>query len=604
MFPMQPARIALIIFLALLLASCGSEESETPTPIEIADSPAPTSTAAPATPTPLTEPVFGLANVESVELLILESFPVQIHVVAQGFLPDGCTQIDDIIVQHEGAVFDVAITTAREPGQVCTEAEVAYEETIPLDVVGLDAGMYTVIVNGVEGSFTLDIDNVIQEEAPPPADEPEPTPVPTTAPTASIAGQLWHDICAVPAPGTDSEDAEADPRCASAGGEFRANGLLENEPGIEGVHITIGEGPCPTAGLGEAVTDAAGDYIFDNLAPGTYCVSIDAAGEQNRGILLAGQWTAPAGGVAESIVTLGAGDPIESVNFGWDYLFLPAIAGSDPAACVNSFAYIEDLNIPDDTTFPPGEEFTKRWLLLNNGTCPWTTEYGIIFVGGDLLSAEETTPLAQVVVPGQDLEVAIEMVAPDEPGNYRSNWQVAGADGEPFGINAVIEDAFFLRIVVAEDATSPTETALPNSGTIGGVVWDDFCLSDDPGDSCLEFPEESGFFIGDGTYSAAEGPLSEITISLASIACPADGSLPSAEALTGTTLTGEDGLYRFENLATGAYCIFMDALSDDNVNSLIPGNWTYPATGVGRYNFFLDPGEQALDLDFGWDYVD
>jgi hypothetical protein len=479
---------------------------------------------------------------------------------------------------------------------------VPFEESIPLDVAGLDAGTYTVIVNGVEASFTLDIDNVIQDQTPPPTAEP--TPIPTTAPTAAIAGQIWHDLCAVPAPGADSEDAEADPRCASVADGLQANGLPENEPGIEEVHITIGEGPCPGTGLGEAVTDAAGDYIFDNLAPGTYCVSIDAAGEQNRVILLAGEWTAPAGGVAESIVTLGADDLIESVNFGWDYLFLPAIAGSDPAACVNSFAYIEDLNIPDDTAFPPGDEFTKRWLLLNNGTCPWTTEYGIIFVGGDLLSAEETTSLAQVVVPGQDLEAAIGMVAPDEPGTYRSNWQVAGADGEPFGINAVIEDAFFLRIVVAEDATSPTETAILNSGAIGGVVWDDFCISGDPGESCLESLEGSGFFIGDGTYSASEAPLSEITISLASIACPADGSLPPAAALTSTMLTGEDGLYRFENLATGAYCIFMDALSDDNVNFLIPGNWIYPATGVGRYNFFLDPGEQALDLDFGWDFVD
>ena len=48
----------------------------------------------------------------------------------------------------------------------------------------------------------------------------------------------------------------------------------------------------------------------------------------------------------------------------------------------------------------------------------------------------------------------------------------------------------------------------------------------------------------------------------------------------------------------------MDALSEDNVDFLIPGNWTWPATGVGRYSFILDPGEQALDLDFGWDYSD
>jgi hypothetical protein len=606
MLQMQPARFVLIILLALLLASCGSEEPETPTPTEIADLPAPTSTAAPATLAPLTEPVFGLANVESVEILILESFPVQIHVVAQGTLPNGCTMIDDITIQQEGSVFDVAVTTVREPEQVCTEAEVPFEEVIPLDVLGLEAGTYTVVVNGVEGSFTLDMDNIIQEEAPPPAAEPtaEPTPIPTAAPTAAITGQIWHDLCAVPAPGANIEEAEADPRCVPAGDGLQGNGLLEDEPGLEGVHVTIGQGPCPAAGLGEAVTDAAGGYSFDNLAPGTYCVTVDAAGEQNRGILLAGEWTAPSGGVAESIVTLGAGDLVESLSFGWDYLFLPVLAGSDPTSCTNSFAFIEDLNIPDDTAFPPGEGFTKRWLLFNNGTCPWTTEYSIAFVGGDLMSAEEATPLGQVIVPGQDLEVAIDMVAPDDPGTYRSNWQITGADGEPFGINAVIEDAFFLRIVVAEDAAAPAVSAPPNSGTIGGVVWDDFCLSGDPGNGCLEFPEESGFFIGDGTYGSAEEPLSEITISLASIACPADGSLPPAAALTSTTQTDADGLYRFENLATGAYCIFMDALSNDNVNFLIPGNWTWPATGVGRYNFFLDPGEQALDLDFGWDYVD
>ena len=379
MLQVQPARFVLILLLALLLAACGSEE-ETPTPTEVADTPAPAATTAPATPTPLSEPIFGLANVESVEVLILESFPVQIHVVAQGTLPNGCTEIDEVIVQQEGAVFDVAVTTIREPDQVCTEALVPFEESIPLDVLGLPAGTYTVAVNGVEGSFTLDIDNVVQQEAPPPTAQPEPTPVPTAAPTASVAGQLWHDLCAV----AGAEDSEVDPRCVPAGDGFKANGLAEDEPGIEGVHVTLGEGPCPAAGLGEAVTDTAGNYFFDNLAPATYCVSVDAAGEENRGILLAGEWTAPAGGVAESIVTVAEGDLIESLNFGWDYLFLPVAAGSDPASCTNSFAFVDDLNIPDDTAFPPGEEFTKRWLLFNNGTCPWTTDYSVAFVGGDL----------------------------------------------------------------------------------------------------------------------------------------------------------------------------------------------------------------------------
>jgi inhibitor of cysteine peptidase len=42
---------------------------------------------------------------------------------------------------------------------VCTQALVPFEETIPLDVEGLLAGEYTVNVNGVMATFTLDVDN-------------------------------------------------------------------------------------------------------------------------------------------------------------------------------------------------------------------------------------------------------------------------------------------------------------------------------------------------------------------------------------------------------------------------------------------------------------
>jgi inhibitor of cysteine peptidase len=40
--------------------------------------------------------ITGTARVEAIEILILESFPVQVNVVARGNLPDGCTTIDCI----------------------------------------------------------------------------------------------------------------------------------------------------------------------------------------------------------------------------------------------------------------------------------------------------------------------------------------------------------------------------------------------------------------------------------------------------------------------------------------------------------------------------
>jgi inhibitor of cysteine peptidase len=109
------------------------------------------------------EYIYGIANVESIDILTLESFPVQIHVIAKGYLPDGCTEIDEIKPEREGNNFNITITTKRPKDAICTQAIEDFEKTIPLDVQGLKAGNYTVNVNGVTGSFELAVDNTLEE---------------------------------------------------------------------------------------------------------------------------------------------------------------------------------------------------------------------------------------------------------------------------------------------------------------------------------------------------------------------------------------------------------------------------------------------------------
>jgi len=105
-----------------------------------------------------------MVPVESIDILILESFPVQVHVLVKGSLPDGCTEADQINQRSdlENNTFWVEITTVRPTNVECTTEVVPFEETIPLDVYGLSAGVYTVDVNSVTDTFTLDVDNVLE----------------------------------------------------------------------------------------------------------------------------------------------------------------------------------------------------------------------------------------------------------------------------------------------------------------------------------------------------------------------------------------------------------------------------------------------------------
>ena len=281
----------------------------------------PTAVDAPTAYAPATEPsddgvVEGVAAVENIDILILESFPVQINVVARGDLPDGCTMIDEAIQERDGNTFRVTITTVRPVGMVCTEALVPFEKVISLDVYGLPAGVYTVDANGVSGTFELAVDNVPQEE--PPA---EPTAVPTeVTASGSIGGKVWHDLCKTP---YETVDTPPEGCVKLPGGGLVANGLLEaGEPGLEGVVVDLGLGACPSTGLATTASDVDGMYTFTGLDAGTYCVSVNALGATNETILIPGGWTYPnAEGYAA--VTIGAGEDRLDVNFGWDYQFLP-----------------------------------------------------------------------------------------------------------------------------------------------------------------------------------------------------------------------------------------------------------------------------------------
>ena len=102
-----------------------------------------------------------LAHIEQIDVMILESFPVQVHVRIYGLLGDSCTWLDHIDQRRQGTMFFIQVVTARPANALCADVVSPFEETVALDVYGLAAGTYHVDVNGVRESFTLAVDNIL-----------------------------------------------------------------------------------------------------------------------------------------------------------------------------------------------------------------------------------------------------------------------------------------------------------------------------------------------------------------------------------------------------------------------------------------------------------
>jgi hypothetical protein len=89
------------------------------------------------------------------------------------------------------------------------------------------------------------------------------------------------------------------------------DGVLNGgEPGIVGATLDLGSGACPSTGLAATTTNHLGYYAFNNLLPGTYCVTVqiglapDCVG-----------WHTLTG--KRKTVTLGAGETISVPDMGF-----------------------------------------------------------------------------------------------------------------------------------------------------------------------------------------------------------------------------------------------------------------------------------------------
>jgi hypothetical protein len=520
------ASLLLVALLSALLALTGcAPPNETPTAADL--------------PPGATDKITGVATVEEVEINLLESFPVQVQVLARGVLPDSCTTVGETNIKRTDNTFQVTVTTIRPAVAECEDIELSFEQTIPLDAKGLPAGIYDVDVNGVKANFELSVDN---------AALPEPS-----------------------APAPDADQTETPPEKSAAA--LAAQNALAKTPGIKAKDIeiiSVEKMDWPDACLGLAKPE---ESCLQQITPGykvtlrhdntLYAYRTDESGEVAR---------------EESVETVETATPSTTES--------PATAKT----CTDRITFVRDITVPDGTKAPPNKEFTKTWRLKNSGTCTWDTAYDVVFVDGDQMSGPDETPLLIEVPPGKNLDVSIRLTSPSKKGTYKGLWGLRNGDGQVFGIGKQGKKPFWVQIRVTKSAPAATK---PTGGSISGFTWHDLCDSGSAGDArCVT--AASGGAVANGVYDEGEPRIGGTEVTLGKGTCPATG--------LASVIADAQGNYRFEKLETGVYCVTIDAGSDYNKHILLPGVWTYPPGANGQRTVKVIAGQAISDVNFGWDY--
>jgi hypothetical protein len=126
-----------------------------------------------------------------------------------------------------------------------------------------------------------------------------------------------------------------------------------------------------------------------------------------------------------------------------------------------------DQTVPDNTKMAPGQVFTKKWRLINTGTCTWTSSYQLVFDRGDgmgVATGYSQSLTSGSISPGQSVDVSVNLTAPTTSGTYTGYWRFRDPNGTYFGIGG--SSSWIVKIKVVSATTVTLVPVAAESGTI------------------------------------------------------------------------------------------------------------------------------------------
>lgn len=121
--------------------------------------------------------------------------------------------------------------------------------------------------------------------------------------------------------------------------------------------------------------------------------------------------------------------------------------------------FVKHVTVDDGAEFCPSTSFVKTWRFRNEGTIPWPENSVLLCVGKKADQIGATTRsviLPRSVMPGEEVDVSVNMIAPAAGGSYTGFWKLADPSGRKFGPRVRVQ----IKVI---DSSSSSSDEAPSS---------------------------------------------------------------------------------------------------------------------------------------------
>mmetsp|Transcript_19355 Transcript_19355/g.45293 ORF Transcript_19355/g.45293 Transcript_19355/m.45293 type:complete len:464 (+) Transcript_19355:2-1393(+) len=198
-------------------------------------------------------------------------------------------------------------------------------------------------------------------------------------------------------------------------------------------------------------------------------------------------------------------EAVEAASTASSVAITPPRVCPDTLVSSRSMRFVEDVSVYDKVQIAPGQLFTKKWLVKNDGNCSWGVANMIISCNQDG-AGDIVQPLPNVVA-GAEVVLCATLCAPPQAGQH--SWKVVLRDegGLPFGSTLRCEITVGLPAPSAETVDLGSESVL---GVKPGPFVQTCCVRNNGGD---DWPLNSQLVLqGENTLA---GPTSSLVPRLA-----------------------------------------------------------------------------------------